>query len=77
MPLVKIDKDRCKGCSLCVANCPQKVLEMTREINIKGYFYAYPAYPYRCIGCRICGMVCPDTCIEIGIHGTQYHYFDY
>ena len=77
MPKVTIEKDRCKGCTLCVEGCPQDVLDMSKEINIKGYFFARPMKPHMCIGCRICAITCPDVAIEIALHGTQYHYFDY
>ena len=77
MPQVKIEKDRCKGCGICVANCPQKVLEMSKEINAKGYFFAKAVRPYLCIGCTICGIVCPDVAITISVNGVHYHYFNY
>jgi 2-oxoglutarate ferredoxin oxidoreductase subunit delta len=74
---VTVDKERCKGCGLCVAACPQKVLEMSREINSKGYFFARPAVQPHCIGCRICGLSCPDLAIEVAVNGTRYNFFDY
>jgi 2-oxoglutarate ferredoxin oxidoreductase subunit delta len=77
MPAVSIEKDRCKGCSTCVERCPQKVLEMAKEINVKGFFFAQPAKPHLCIGCRICAISCPDVAIEIAVSGTRYHYFEY
>jgi len=77
MPKVSVEKDRCKGCTLCVENCPQKVLEMSTDINVKGYFFARPERPHLCVGCRVCAVTCPDVAIEIALHGTMYHYFDY
>jgi 2-oxoglutarate ferredoxin oxidoreductase subunit delta len=77
MPKVSVEKDRCKGCTLCVENCPQKVLEMSTDINVKGYFFAKPQRPHLCIGCRVCAVTCPDVAIEIAVHGTMFHYFDY
>ena len=38
MPTPIIDADRCKGCELCVFACPERVLEMSPNINAKGYF---------------------------------------
>lgn len=77
MPRVDIERDRCKGCGLCVEACPQKVLEMSTEINVKGYFFAAPVRAHLCVGCRICAITCPDVAIEVAVHGIQYHYFDY
>jgi 2-oxoglutarate ferredoxin oxidoreductase subunit delta len=77
MPAVDIEKDRCKGCETCVLACPQGILAMSKEINVKGYFFAHVVEPSRCLGCRICAIVCPDVAIEVRTHGAQYHLFQY
>ena len=77
MPLVEIDRNRCKGCELCVQACPQTVLSISRRINEKGYFPAEVVEAYRCIGCRMCALTCPDVAIEIRVHGAQYQLFEY
>ena len=38
-----VDKERCKGCGICVINCPTKTLSLSREVNGKGYNYVYMA----------------------------------
>jgi 2-oxoglutarate ferredoxin oxidoreductase subunit delta len=63
--LHQIDRDRCKGCGLCVAVCPKNVLELMKELNTKGYFPAYQARPEDCIHCAICCVMCPDVAISI------------
>ena len=65
MPSVIIDKDRCKGCELCVYACPENVLAMSDEINAKGYFVPIVAHPENCTGCRYCLLVCPDVAIQV------------
>ena len=60
-----IDKERCKGCGLCVSICPKKVLEISSEINSKGYFPAYQARPEDCNHCAMCCIMCPDVAITI------------
>ncbi len=69
MPSVLIEKDRCKGCELCVHACPQGVLAMSKEINAKGYFYPQVANPEKCDGCRHCALVCPDLAVQVEVKG--------
>lgn len=37
---VKIASEICKGCELCIVACPQDSLQLSREINLRGYRYA-------------------------------------
>ncbi|EKC68599.1 4Fe-4S ferredoxin iron-sulfur binding domain-containing protein, partial [human gut metagenome] len=34
---IVVDRERCKGCGVCVASCPCQVLELSAEVNGKGY----------------------------------------
>jgi len=60
-----IDRDRCKGCGICVDSCPKNVLEISDELNTKGYFPAFQARPDDCVFCAICCTMCPDVAIAI------------
>ncbi|MCM1317451.1 MAG: 4Fe-4S binding protein [Bacteroides sp.] len=63
---VTIDLNRCKGCDLCVVACPTDVLALQpKEVNDRGYHYAFTNNPDACIGCASCAAVCPDGCIEV------------
>ena len=63
---VTIERERCKGCDLCVVACPCGVLALQpKEVNDRGYHFAYPKNEDACIGCAACAMVCPDACIEV------------
>lgn len=63
---VEIDSERCKGCDLCVTACPADVLSLqAKEVNNRGYHYAYTVAPEKCIGCASCAMVCPDGCFTV------------
>ncbi|MGB2629808.1 MAG: 4Fe-4S dicluster domain-containing protein [Candidatus Omnitrophota bacterium] len=62
---LKIDKERCKGCILCVNVCPQHVLELTKEVNKKGCRYVNLKDPEKCTHCGLCAIICPDCAIEI------------
>ena len=60
-----IDSERCKGCGVCVTACPLAVLEMSQEVNNKGYQFVMMAKADSCTGCTSCGIICPDSCITI------------
>ncbi|MCL2739290.1 MAG: 4Fe-4S dicluster domain-containing protein [Bacteroidales bacterium] len=62
---ITVDTEKCKGCSVCVVNCPTKTIALAKEVNNKGYNYAYMANPDTCTGCTNCAVVCPDTCITV------------
>ena len=77
MPGIKIDKNYCKGCELCVRACPQQIISMSKDITVRGYFYAQVHEPSRCIGCRICAITCPDSAIDVVTNGTTFELFQY
>lgn len=56
---VQIAEDLCKGCELCVVVCPENVLEMTDELNEKGWPIVTLART-GCTGCQMCARACPD-----------------
>lgn len=62
---VVVDKERCKGCAVCVASCPCNVLALSAEVNGKGYPFAQMIAPDDCTGCASCGIICPDSCITV------------
>ncbi len=63
---IVVDKDRCKGCALCVLACSKGVISLAvRKVNVHGYPYVEPMNPDNCIGCASCAIVCPDGCIEV------------
>jgi 2-oxoglutarate ferredoxin oxidoreductase subunit delta len=49
----------CKGCGICVALCPKKVLELDDREKVSA------SRPQDCICCKLCELRCPDLAIEI------------
>ena len=66
MASIKIEKEICKGCGLCVVSCPQKILQISKDtINEKGYYIAEVFDPSKCTGCTSCAIMCPDVAITV------------
>ena len=61
---ILIDIEKCKGCELCAASCPQDSLELSRKLNSKGYHYIVKIVD-NCTGCTNCALVCPDGIIKV------------
>ncbi|UCG28856.1 MAG: 4Fe-4S binding protein [Bacteroidales bacterium] len=62
---IHIVKDRCKGCGFCVEYCPNNVLELSEEFNIKGYHPPYIKHEEDCIYCQLCETICPEFSIYV------------
>lgn len=61
-----VNRERCKGCSLCVSACPKKIIVIRKDIiTPKGYCPAECSYESKCTGCAMCFTVCPDCAIEV------------
>lgn len=60
-----INRDWCKGCGICVAFCPKKVLELDKEDK------SVAVRPEDCICCKLCEIRCPDLAIEVVIEPDE------
>jgi 2-oxoglutarate ferredoxin oxidoreductase subunit delta len=55
---IEIVDEWCKGCDVCVAFCPQDVLEVRDgKVVVKDL--------ESCTACGICEMLCPDFAIRV------------
>jgi 2-oxoglutarate ferredoxin oxidoreductase subunit delta len=61
----EIDRERCKGCGLCIRACPMKVLSLDDKPNSWGYYPSKVVAEEKCIACGNCYTVCPDVAITI------------
>ncbi|MHB8202295.1 MAG: 4Fe-4S dicluster domain-containing protein [Desulfomonilaceae bacterium] len=56
---LRINKEWCKGCGICIEFCPKKVLELDAQDK------AFPVRTEDCVVCLLCEMRCPDLAIDI------------
>lgn len=55
----------CKGCGLCIENCPQKAIVFSqKDVGV----YNDPTVEIdleKCNACKICENICPDYALKI------------
>ena len=56
---VEISGEECKGCQLCIVNCPKKCLARGSELNKSGYLYTR-FEQNGCTACGFCYYMCPE-----------------
>ena len=82
--IVHVDTDRCTGCKLCMAECPQHILQAVRRdlkgarticsnLNVNRAMVARNCKA-GCIKCELCVKKCPEQCIKMvnGIPVVDY-----
>lgn len=65
MGKIDIDRERCKGCQLCLITCPKKMIRLAEDFNEKGYHFVFFENSGECTSCTMCGKICPDMAIEV------------
>lgn len=66
MNRVTIRESDCKGCCVCVKQCPKNCIAMSSDLNKSGYQYARFSAG-NCTACGICYYVCPELSV-ITVH---------
>ena len=57
-----IDPQYCKGCLLCIEECPEQAIVPGEARSVKGYVMP-AANAEKCVSCGRCQMLCPDQAI--------------
>ncbi len=64
-PIV-VHADRCTGCTLCVADCPYKALEMVPREDDTKYRQLAVVHEEMCVSCGVCIGSCPTEALTLG-----------
>ena len=62
---IEVSEKYCKGCELCVAQCPQTVLALDMERFTPKGFHPVQIIKDGCTGCAICALVCPEAALTV------------
>ncbi|MDD4980417.1 MAG: 4Fe-4S dicluster domain-containing protein [Candidatus Omnitrophica bacterium] len=65
MGKITINKDKCKGCLLCISVCPKGLIVVDKNFNALGVRPVKFQESTECLGCSLCAIICPDCCIEV------------
>jgi 2-oxoisovalerate ferredoxin oxidoreductase delta subunit len=65
-PYPVINKLECKACERCILACKKGVLEMSDDVNPRGYHYVI-FKGEDCTGCGDCYYTCPEP-LAIEVH---------
>ncbi|CUH94001.1 hypothetical protein P22_0063 [Propionispora sp. 2/2-37] len=60
---VTVNRQFCKGCSICIVFCPKQVLELDEVGKV------YVKAAEKCISCGLCELRCPDFAIYVNGKG--------
>ncbi|MDD5711704.1 MAG: 4Fe-4S ferredoxin [Smithellaceae bacterium] len=63
---IKINKENCKECHLCIYACKKEQIIPSKEFNSKGYRpVCFDDKKGECTGCALCAIMCPEIAIEV------------
>jgi 2-oxoglutarate ferredoxin oxidoreductase subunit delta len=62
---IEVNHNYCKGCEICIADCPQHVLGLDREHLTPKGFHPVHIIADGCTGCAICALVCPEAALTV------------
>lgn len=62
---VTLDREKCRGCLLCLDICPNELFLRDSAPNASGALPALMRYPEYCINCMKCVAICPDQAFSV------------
>jgi 2-oxoglutarate ferredoxin oxidoreductase subunit delta len=62
---IKIDRELCKECHLCIHACKNDCIIPAKEYNARGYRSVSLKEGAGCTGCTLCAITCPEIAIEV------------
>jgi len=68
--MIQINDNWCKGCNLCIVNCPRNALGVSKRFNKRGIHPPELVDEHICNHCRLCELVCPDFAITVLVEDT-------
>ena len=63
--MIVFDARYCKGCGICVYFCPKHALEVSKQVNSRGFYTPYVVDASKCTNCHQCELFCPDFAVFI------------
>ena len=60
-----LDDRFCKGCSLCIQVCPQRLFVQGEKRSRGGYRMPEVTREEECSNCLLCEMTCPDLALTV------------
>lgn len=62
---IEFDPRLCKGCRICIALCPVKIIVLSDRIGAYGTSVPEVRDVSKCIGCGFCELYCPDYAVTV------------
>lgn len=63
--MVFVNENACKGCGICIAMCPVKILALSEDFNDMGVRYPRVLDQAKCVSCKNCMIYCPDFAMVV------------
>ena len=63
--MVLVNGAACKGCGICIAMCPVKILSFSGKLNETGVRFPEVSNQEKCVKCGNCMIYCPDFAMVV------------